>query len=146
MTDNIARILSKLQWIRHIRFSCDSTPQIEAIFRAADLLKSHGVKPYKLFVYLLVTDDLENAAHRVDELKKLKGINLYAQAERNVRQGKKDVGISSQALIFIVIFRFMVLVVLVGFALCGAYFFGDPAHHFLFGVFGGFKVELLRFF
>lgn len=87
VTDKIARILSKLQWIRHIRFSCDSTPQIEAIFRAADLLKGYGVKPYRLFVYLLVTDDLENAAYRVNELKKLKGINIYAQAERNVRQG-----------------------------------------------------------
>lgn len=87
VTDSIARILSKLQWIRHIRFSCDSTSQIDAIFRAAELLQKYGVKPYRLFVYLLVTDDLENAAHRVNELKKLKGINIYAQAERNVSKG-----------------------------------------------------------
>ena len=87
VTDNIARILSKLKWIRYIRFSCDSTPQIKAIFRTAELLQKYGVKPYKLFVYLLVTDDLENAAHRVDELKKLKGINIYAQAERNFSKG-----------------------------------------------------------
>lgn len=87
VTDKIAHILSKLQWIRYIRFSCDSTPQINAIFRTAELLQKYGVKPYKLFVYLLITADLENAAHRVDELKKLKGINIYAQAERNIRQG-----------------------------------------------------------
>ncbi len=87
VTDRIARILSQLQWIRHIRFSCDSIPQIDAIFHAAELLQKYGVKPYKLFVYLLVTPDLENAAYRVEKLKQLKGINLYAQAERNVRNG-----------------------------------------------------------
>lgn len=87
VTDRIARILSKLQWIRHIRFSCDSIPQIDAIIHAAELLQKYGVKPYKLFVYLLVTPDLENAAYRVEKLKQLKGINLYAQAERNVRKG-----------------------------------------------------------
>lgn len=87
VTDRIARILSKLQWIRHIRFSCDSIPQIDAIIHAAELLQKYGVKPYKLFVYLLVTPDLENAAYRVEKLKQLKGINLYAQAERNIRMG-----------------------------------------------------------
>ena len=35
----------------------------------------------------LVTKDIENAAYRVERLKRLKGINLYAQAERNDRKG-----------------------------------------------------------
>lgn len=87
VTDRIAGILARLKWIRFIRFSCDQIPQIEAIERAAELLERYGKKPYNLFIYLLVTKDLENAAYRVERLKRLKGISIYAQAERNDRKG-----------------------------------------------------------
>lgn len=85
--ERIAGILARLKWIRFIRFSCDQIPQIEAIERAAELLEKHGKKPYNLFIYLLVTKDLENAAYRVERLKRLKGISIYAQPERNERKG-----------------------------------------------------------
>ena len=87
VNEKIAQILSQLNWIKYIRFSCDTIAQIAAIENAAGLLMKYGVKPYKLFIYLLVTKDIENAAHRVDQLKKLKGITIYAQAERNERMG-----------------------------------------------------------
>ena len=87
VTKDIARTLSTLKWIRHIRFSCDSIPQIDAIKTAAAYLGEYGVKPYRLFIYLLVTSDLANAEQRVEELKKLKGVTIYAQAERNTRLG-----------------------------------------------------------
>lgn len=87
VTDEIAKILSKINWIKYIRFSCDTISQIEYIFKTAELLQKYGVKPYKLFIYLLVTSDLENASYRVEQLKKLKGITIYAQAERNERLG-----------------------------------------------------------
>lgn len=45
------------------------------------------MKPYRVFVYLLVTKDLGSASRRVEALKRLRGINLYAQAERNERLG-----------------------------------------------------------
>lgn len=89
VTDSIAAILANLKWIKYIRFSCDSIPQIEAIHNAAAMLEKYGVKPYRLFIYLLVTEDLENAECRVEQLKKLKGITVYAQAERNERLGIK---------------------------------------------------------
>lgn len=83
----IAEILSKLKWIRHIRFSCDQISQIESIKKTAELLESYGVKPYRLFIYLLVTKDLEDADRRVQELNQLKNISIYAQAERNEKKG-----------------------------------------------------------
>ena len=85
--DRTAWILARLKWIRFIRFSCDQITQIDAIEQAAELLAHHGKKPYNLFIYLLVTKDLEDAAYRVERLKRLKGINLYAQPERNERKG-----------------------------------------------------------
>lgn len=83
----IARILAGLKWIKYIRFSCDRQAQIEPIMRTAELLAKYGVKPYRLFIYLLVTADIEDAARRVEALKRLGNITIYAQAERNERQG-----------------------------------------------------------
>ena len=51
------------------------------------MLGELGVRPYNIFVYLLVTKDVDDAAYRVDRLKQLKGINIYAQAEINPRLG-----------------------------------------------------------
>lgn len=85
--DEIADVLSRLKWIRFIRFSCDQKSQIEPVRNTIELLGKHGVKPYRIFIYLLVTADLQDASDRVEALKKYKAINLYAQAERNERMG-----------------------------------------------------------
>lgn len=85
--DRIAEILSRLRWIRFIRFSCDQKSQIDTIRKTIDLLGKYGVKPYRIFIYLLVTKDIQDASNRVEALKNYKGINLYAQAERNERLG-----------------------------------------------------------
>lgn len=87
ITDSIAEILSRIKWIKYIRFSCDTTGQINAVENAVSLLCKHGVKPYKVFIYLLVTEDINNAVQRVERLKQFKGITIYAQAERNERMG-----------------------------------------------------------
>lgn len=87
VTPEIAEILSKLSWIRFIRFSCDQKAQIDPIRRTVELLDKYRVKPYRIFIYLLVTQDIEDAAERVETLKRYKGINLYAQAERNTQMG-----------------------------------------------------------
>lgn len=85
--DEIADILSRLRWIRFIRFSCDRKSQIESIRNTIELLGKYGVRPYRIFIYLLVTKDIQDASDRVEALKGYKAINLYAQAERNERMG-----------------------------------------------------------
>ena len=85
VTPEIAEILSRLDWIRFIRFSCDTKAQIDPICRTIDLLGKYGVRPYRIFIYLLVTKDIQDAADRVEALKGYKAISLYAQAERNER-------------------------------------------------------------
>ena len=87
VTDQVAEILAQLSWIRFIRFSCDQKSQIEPIKRTIELLGKYGVKPYRIFIYMLVTSDLADASERVEALKGYKNINLYAQAERNERLG-----------------------------------------------------------
>lgn len=85
--EHIAKILAQMKWLKYIRFSCDQQAQIEPIYKTVELLGKYGIKPYRLFVYLLVTADIEDAAKRVEALKKLGNITIYAQAERNQRQG-----------------------------------------------------------
>ena len=85
--EHIASILARLKWIKYIRFSCDQKAQIDAIFNVARLLDKYGVKPYRMFIYVLVTKDIEDAAYRVERLRELHNISLYAQAERNESKG-----------------------------------------------------------
>jgi len=89
VTDETAQMLSRLKWIRYLRFSCDTTAQIEHILKTAEMLGKYGIKPYRLFIYLLVTEDLDNAEYRVEQLKRLRGITIYAQAERKL-DGKSE--------------------------------------------------------
>ena len=85
--DNVAKILSKVSWIRFIRFSCDQKSQIEPVRKTIEMLGKYGVRPYRIFIYILVTKDIKDASDRVEALKRYTSINLYAQAERNERLG-----------------------------------------------------------
>ena len=81
VTDEIARILSKIRWISCIRFACDTTPAVEPLVKAVEKLNRYGVKNYRIFVYLLVKDVTE-ANERCKILKKM-GVNPFAQAYRD---------------------------------------------------------------
>lgn len=84
LTDEIVEILSRIKWIRFIRFSCDKTYQLPYFERMVELFKKHNIPLSKVFVYVLVQKDLDDAEYRVKELHKMcKSFNLYAQAERN---------------------------------------------------------------
>lgn len=87
VTPEIAKILSRMKWQRFIRFSCDRKEQLEAIENTLDLLGEQGIKPYRVSIYVLVTEDIEDAVYRVERLKKYKAISLYAQPEQNAIKG-----------------------------------------------------------
>jgi hypothetical protein len=90
VTFDVAKILSQLSWIKYLRFSCDNFGRIKDVIAAIELLMSYGVKAYSIFVYFLVTKDIEDAVRRIEEFKQhswCKSITLFAQAERNDRKG-----------------------------------------------------------
>jgi hypothetical protein len=87
VTHEVADILARVKWLKYIRFSCDTAEQIDAILITAALLAERGIRPYRLFVYMLVTKDLADAAYRTERLKGLKNLSIYAQAERNALKG-----------------------------------------------------------
>jgi radical SAM superfamily enzyme YgiQ (UPF0313 family) len=82
VTNEIARLLSKVKWIRFIRLACDTTPAVEPLLQALEKLNKYGVKNYRIFVYVLVKD-VEDANKRCKILKRL-GVNPFVQVYRDV--------------------------------------------------------------
>lgn len=70
--DNIARLLSKLNWLSPLRLACDNQKQIKHVARAVELLRWHNVSPRRYFCYCLV----ENIDEAVDRVRFLKGLNV----------------------------------------------------------------------
>lgn len=88
LTDEICGILKKIHWIRFIRFSCDTAAQLPYFRTMVEMFDTHKISKSRVFIYVLVRDDLEEADNRIQELNKLcRNFNLYAQAERNEREG-----------------------------------------------------------
>lgn len=81
ITPEIAEILSRLKWIRFIRMSCDTDAMLDTVLQAVDRLGRNGVKPYRIFTYLLV-QDIESAERRATALRRA-GVDVFAQPYRD---------------------------------------------------------------
>ena len=81
VTPEIAKILAGLKWIQFIRTACDTDANMESVGTMIERLQKEGVKPYRIFVYVLV-QDVESAERRVQFLRKL-GANPFAQPYRD---------------------------------------------------------------
>lgn len=77
VTSEIAKTLSKIKWIRYIRFSCDTMASVDPLLRAIEKLNKFGVSNYRIFVYVLVKE-IDDANERCKILKKL-GVSPFAQ-------------------------------------------------------------------
>ncbi len=84
INEEVVKILARIKWLKYIRFSCDSVNKLPYFVQMAELFRKHGISLSRVFIYVLVRKDLEDADYRVQELHKIcKNFNLYAQAERN---------------------------------------------------------------
>lgn len=79
---DIARLLARVKWIKRIRFACDTKAQMPAVEKAVLSLGKYGVKPEKIFCYVLVKQDTDDALERLRFLKEL-GITPFAQPYRD---------------------------------------------------------------
>ena len=79
--EHVARLLSKVKWIRFIRLSCDTHAQLPIIQKAVTLLRWHNANPAQLFVYCLVKD-VQEALERVKVLKGMY-LTIFAQPYRD---------------------------------------------------------------
>lgn len=83
VTDDIARLLAKVKWIKRIRFGCDTPGQIGEVERAASLLDKYGFKgEYSLYCILM---DFKESFHRVNYWKSISSRFLpHCQPYRDV--------------------------------------------------------------
>lgn len=81
ITDDVARALSRLNWIKFVRMSADTDAMLEVVLTAIDRLNKYGVKPWRVFVYVLV-QDVESAERRAVALRDI-GANPFAQPYRD---------------------------------------------------------------
>jgi hypothetical protein len=87
ITEEIACLLSKIKWIRYIRFACDTASDVEPLLKALEKLNKYGVKNYRIFVYVLVRD-VDDANDRCKILKRL-GVNPFAQPYRDFENNRQ---------------------------------------------------------
>lgn len=81
ITSEVAEMLARLKWIRFIRMSCDTDAILGDVLNAIGALRHHGVKPYRVFVYLLV-QDIKSAERRAIRLRDA-GVDVFAQPYRD---------------------------------------------------------------
>lgn len=84
VTDEIAKLLAKVKWIKRIRFGCDTTAQIRHCVDAIDKIRNYGYKG-EFFLYCILMDDIEEAYRRIEYWKEYGGKVLsFAQPYRDV--------------------------------------------------------------
>ena len=81
ITDDVARMLARLKWINYIRMSADTDAMLDVVLTAIDRLGKYGVKPYRVFVYVLI-QDIESGERRAIALRDV-GANPFAQPYRD---------------------------------------------------------------
>lgn len=81
ISNDVAKLLARLKWIRFIRMSADTDAMLDKVLAAIARLKRSGVKPYRVFVYVLV-QDIESAERRVIALRDV-GAEVFAQPYRD---------------------------------------------------------------
>lgn len=82
VTDDIAKLLSKVKWINRIRFGCDTHGQIAECEQAIDLIRSYGYKG-EFFLYCILME-LKESYHRINYWKKNKKVLPHAQPYRSL--------------------------------------------------------------
>lgn len=79
--DDVAEVLSRLKWIRFIRIACDQDAMLPVVLETVERLQRHGIKPYRVFCYLLV-QDVKSAEYRALALRSA-GVEVFAQPYRD---------------------------------------------------------------
>lgn len=88
VNERIADILASLKWISSIRFSLDKEYQMTYLEKSIKLLEGKGVKPYRIFVYVLGTT-MESTYKRVEFLRNL-GADPFVQPIIDLKSGTRN--------------------------------------------------------
>lgn len=82
VTDDIAKLLAKVKWIKRIRFGCDTPQQIIECEHAISLLDKHGYRG-EYFLYCIIID-FKESIRRISHWRQNKRIIVHAQPYREL--------------------------------------------------------------
>ena len=89
VTDDMARLLAKVKWIKRIRFGCDTPGQIAECERATALIDKYGYKG-EYFFYCILLNDFKEAFTRVNYWRTKGGRFLpYCQPYRDLHHPRQ---------------------------------------------------------
>lgn len=87
ITDDIAKVLAKVKWIKYIRLACDQRGQIPHILKAHDLLSKNGYNK-EIFCYFLI-NDWDDVNERLTSLRQYSWFSPYGQPYRDFNDKNK---------------------------------------------------------
>lgn len=82
VTDDVARLLARVKWIKRIRFGCDTPAQIFHCELAIELIRSCGYRG-EFFLYCILMDFAESY-RRISHWRKDKKVLPFAQPYRDI--------------------------------------------------------------
>lgn len=89
ITDDIAKLLSKVKWLNQIRFGCDTPKQIKECEEAMQMIDHYRGKPAFYLMYTMIGNDFNEAFSRLNHWRKYKRVRLVAQPFRDVDNPKQ---------------------------------------------------------
>lgn len=89
VTDDIAKLLAKVKWIKRIRFGCDTPGQIEEVEKAISLINKYGYKG-EYFLYCILMD-FKESFKRVNHWRSKKKIYPHCQPFRDISNPRKTI-------------------------------------------------------
>lgn len=84
VTPEIGKLLAQVRWLTPIRFGCDTPKQIKDCDRAMTLIDAHRNVPGQYLMYTMITDDMEEAYHRLTYFRDNKRVRIVAQPFRDI--------------------------------------------------------------
>lgn len=77
ITPEIAGLLARVKWIRHIRLACDTSAMLPVIERAVGYMREAGIKDHRFWAYALI-QDVEESHDRIVKLAAI-GVKPFGQ-------------------------------------------------------------------
>ena len=84
VTPEIGKLLAQVRWLTFIRFGCDTPKQIKDCERAMALIDAHRKVPGSYLMYTMISDDMEEAYHRLSHFRDNKRVRIVAQPFRDI--------------------------------------------------------------
>lgn len=66
VTDDVAKLLAKVRWIRNIRFGCDTPKQVESCAEAMEKINHYYGKPHLYLLYTMIHGKMEECYNRIN--------------------------------------------------------------------------------